>query len=469
MSEPSKQITKLCAVLFGLAIFAMGPSLSGSGDEGFGFVAAAWADDDGDDGGDDDGGGAGDDGDDGDDGRDDDGFDDDDRPSFSKSRTRTNFNRSKRPSRAERRPVVATAPLRFARAELVARNLGTESLALLTRQGFVVLDQASLGEGRTVHRLRIPRRLTLAQARVQVRAAAPQTAVDLNHYYRPTAGDACGAGACLARHLIGWSAVDQDTQSCSSGIRIGMIDTAINDDHDALAGGRIEVKRLTDAKLPVSSRQHGTAVAALLVGDPAGQSPGLLPGAELIAVDTFQRRAGQGDISDVYSLVKALDYLESRDVTIVNMSLTGPANDVLERAVKRLSKKGVVLVAAAGNDGPKAKPVYPAAYPEVVAVTAVDRQKRPYRRAVRGPHIDFAAPGVDVWIAASVKGSRTRTGTSFAAPFVTAAIALARKSEPGAQMDEVLSRVTLTAEDLGAPGRDDVFGWGLLSLKGLCK
>lgn len=193
-----------------------------------------------------------------------------------------------------------------------------------------------------------------------------------------------------------------------------------------------------------------------------------MPGAELIAVDTFHQRSGQGDISDVYSLVKALDYLEGRDVAIINMSLTGPANSVLERAIKRLSEKGVVLVAAAGNDGPKAKPVYPAAYPEVVAVTAVDRQKRPYRRAVRGPHIDLAAPGVDVWIAASVQGTRPRTGTSFAAPFVTAAIALARKSEPEARMEDVLSRLATAAEDLGAPGRDDVFGWGLLNPKGLC-
>lgn len=437
------QITKLCAVLCGLVILVTVPSLGGGNDVG--FVTPAWADDDGDDGGDDDGG---------DDDRDDDGFDDDDRPT--------------RPSRAERRRVAAPAPPRHARAELVARNLGTESLARLIRQGFVVLDQASLGDSRTVHRLRIPPRLTLAQARAQVRTAAPQTAVDLNHYYRPNAGDACGAGACLARHLIGWSPATLHGQSCSNGIRIGMIDTAINEGHDALARSRIEVKRFTDAMLPASSRQHGTAVAALLVGNPAGQSPGLLPGADLIAVDTFQRRAGQGDIADVYSLVEALDYLESRDVTIINMSLAGPANDVLEAAVKRLSENNVVLVAAAGNDGPKAKPIYPAGYAQVVAVTAVDQQKRPYRRAARGPHIDLAAPGVDVWIAASVKGARTRTGTSFAAPFVTAAIALARQSDPQARMDDVLARLTTTAEDLGAPGRDDVFGWGLLNPKGLC-
>jgi subtilisin family serine protease len=214
--------------------------------------------------------------------------------------------------------------------------------------------------------------------------------------------------------------------------------------------------------------QHGTAVAALLVGNQSGRSPGLLPEAELIAVDTFHRLGRHGDVSDAYSIVKALDYLESRKVEIVNLSLAGPANALLERAVKSLTDKGVILVAAAGNDGPKAKPVYPAAYPDVVAVTAVDRQKRPYRRAARGPHIDLAAPGVNVWIAASVKGAKPRSGTSFAAPFVTAAIALAKKSDPVSEKEAALFRLTSAAEDLGEPGRDDIFGWGLLNPAGLC-
>jgi subtilisin family serine protease len=467
MNEPSRQIKRLCAVLCGLAIFSIGPSLLGNGTDGFGLVKPAFADDDGDDGGDD--------GDDGDDGRgsdddDADDDDDDDRPSAGRSRTRTNFNSHNRPSRVERRRVAAPTPLRFARAELVGRDLTPAALARLTREGYVILEQATLAEGRIVHRLRIPRHVTLTQARARVQAEAPQATVDLNHYYRPNIGDSCGASECLARQMIGWMPVnDNNTHSCnSSGIRIGMIDTAINAKHDALAGRRVEVKRLAATTLPASGRQHGTAIAALLIGDPDGRSPGLLPGAELIAVDTFHQRSGQGDVSDVYSLIKALDYLESRDVAIINMSLSGPANSVLERAVKRLSEEGIVLVAAAGNDGPKAKPVYPAAYPEVVAVTAVDRQKRAYRRAVRGPHIDLAAPGVDVWIAASVQGTRTRTGTSFAAPFVTAAIALARKNHPEARMEDILSNLTTAAEDLGAPGRDDVFGWGLLNPKGLC-
>ena len=357
---------------------------------------------------------------------------------------------------------------RFARSELVARGLTDSDIARLLAEGYEVLNQATLGSSReTIHRLRIPARLTLQQARSDVANAAAQASVDLNHYYRPNEGAGCTAKQCLARQMIGWAPAGTEARSCSSGIRIGMIDTAINADHAALAGSHIDVTRLADDKLPASSEQHGTAVAVLLVGDAQGRSPGLLPGAELIAVDTFHRRGGKADISDVYSLVKALDYLESRNVSIINMSLAGPANVVLEETIKRVSAADIMLVAAAGNDGPKAKPVYPAAYDEVIAVTAVDRQKRPYRRAVRGPHIDLAAPGVDVWIAASRQGSRPRTGTSFAAPFVTAALALARKHDPKAQ-DSALLRMTERAEDLGAPGRDDIFGWGLLNPADLC-
>jgi subtilisin family serine protease len=100
----------------------------------------------------------------------------------------------------------------------------------------------------------------------------------------------------------------------------------------------------------------------------------------------------------------------------------------------------------------------------VIAVTAVTLDGRVYRRAVQGPHIDLAAPGVDVWSAASVSGARWHTGTSFAAPFVTAAVAALLHGQPDLASADVLSILAGSAEDLGEPGRDPMFGHGLVSM-----
>lgn len=454
MDEYRRWMRRLAVALGGLIVITIGvPHLTGGS---AGFIATAMADDD-DDGDDDGGGGAsssrG--------GRD---------GGSRKWKPRRSIFDTVRPSRPAKRQRAARRPTRpaFAPAELIGRNIDSDDVARLRAAGYTILEQITGASGGIIYRLRIPPRLTLGQARAEIAAASPQATIDLNHYYRPDAGTPCAARECLARHMIGWTPANADMASCSAGLRIGMIDTAINAEHDALEGSRIEVKRLAGDELPVSGKQHGTAVAALLVGNPDGRSPGLVPEATLIAVDAFHRFRGGSDISDAYSLVKGLGYLDSRGVDIINLSFTGPPNAVLEDTIGALARKGIVIVAAAGNDGPRAKPLYPAAYPEVVAVTAVDRNKRPYRRAARGAHIDIAAPGVNVWIAASVEGSRPRTGTSFAAPFVTAALALARKHAPGTEGNAALMRVTNAAEDLGAPGKDDIFGWGLLNPRGLC-
>ncbi|UIY32650.1 S8 family serine peptidase (plasmid) [Neorhizobium galegae] len=167
--------------------------------------------------------------------------------------------------------------------------------------------------------------------------------------------------------------------------------------------------------------------------------------------------------------MRALDLLSQRDVKVVNLSLTGPANALLERSVEAVTGRGMILVAAAGNDGPNAKPVYPAAYGDVIAVTAVDKARNPYRRAVRGDHIDIAAPGVGVWTAASISGARQKTGTSFAAPFVTAAVSMLIAEEPGMSLERLEAKISQLTDDIGEPGKDPVFGWGLLDASGLCK
>jgi subtilisin family serine protease len=147
---------------------------------------------------------------------------------------------------------------------------------------------------------------------------------------------------------------------------------------------------------------------------------------------------------------------------VINLSLAGSDNPVLAGVVALADTKGIPLVAAVGNAGARSQPLYPAAYGSVLAVTAIDAQKRVYRRAVQGAHVDIAAPGVDIPTAASISGMRPQTGTSFAAPFVTAALAARLAAQPESSPGTVVEELTAAAEDLGTAGRDEIFGWGLL-------
>jgi len=420
---------------------------------GFGTSPAHADDDDGDDG--DDGGGRGRGGGRGWGGGDDDDDDDDWRP------------RQRRVVRAApRRP--APLPTR-APDEVVVTGVTAPQLAALEADGFTVLERSAVGGlGGEVLRLRIPRNVRLEAARDQVIATAPQSLADFSHYYRPEQSEACSGPHCAAVELVGWPPATASLPGCARSSTIGLIDTAINPDHAAFAGGQVEVIRMSDAALPESGKQHGTAVAALLAGAAASRAPGLLPGARIVAVDAFYRGGRRDDRSGAFELIRALDMLSERNVGVVNMSLAGPPNVLLERLIATLSAEGMVIVAAAGNGGPRAAPLYPAAYPDVIAVTAVDRSKRAYRRAGRGDHIDLAAPGVEVWTAASVSGGRAKTGTSFAAPFVTAAAALLKANRPEASSAEILDMLGSSAEDLGEPGKDAVFGWGLVNAGAAC-
>lgn len=375
-------------------------------------------------------------------------------------------NRSGRP--ASRSASRASQELAAAPNEIVALGATPGQVDLLTSAGFGLAQRVRIraGDGGELLRLRPPRGQSLDAAIAQAQAIAPQAAFDRNHFYRPNSD--CGGRPCVAPGLVGWPAALQTASACrGDGVAIGLIDTGINSDHPTFAGGNLEVVELEGNPPSPSDRQHGTAVAALLIGRAAGATPGLLPDARLVAVDAFEREGGEAARADTFDLARALEVLASRNVDVINMSLAGPANAVLERLIRDVHARDIVLVAAAGNGGPRAKPLFPAGYPQVIAVTAVDRQLQLYRRAAQGSHIDIAAPGVGVWTAASVRGSRQRTGTSFAAPFVAAAAALAKSSGSGSPQD-VERQLTTAAVDLGDPGKDDAYGWGLLDASRIC-
>ncbi|MFT3968666.1 MAG: S8 family serine peptidase, partial [Sphingobium sp.] len=190
------------------------------------------------------------------------------------------------------------------------------------------------------------------------------------------------------------------------------------------------------------------------------------------AIASLLRHAGAGGIvaADVYgrdpagggalAIVRALDWMQGQHVPIVSISLAGPDNMLLARAVAACAARGMTIVAAVGNDGPAAPPAYPASYPGVIAVTGVDGRDRPLIEAGRAAHLDYAAPGADMKAMDANGRWRAVRGTSFAAPLVAArAAAMKDAGQRGAGLLAALDR---EARDLGPKGADRLYGRGLL-------
>ena len=162
---------------------------------------------------------------------------------------------------------------------------------------------------------------------------------------------------------------------------------------------------------------------------------GAAPGTPLLVADVYGDDPAGGSS---FAIVRALGWMAARGARVVTISLVGPDNPLLAGAIRLVRDKGVMLIAAVGNDGPAAPPAYPASYPQVIAVTGVDGRGRLLPEAGRAAHVDFAAPGADM-MAADMAGGRDKVrGTSFAAPLVAGRLmaggsveALRREAKPG--------------------------------------
>lgn len=241
-------------------------------------------------------------------------------------------------------------------------------------------------------------------------------------------------------------------------VTIGMIDGPINPDHPALAGVSVTYESLVENRRQPSA-DHGTAVAVLMVGeDPTGLLAGFARGARLHAISVFNQTEEEEETT-VERIGQAIDRLAGRGVRLINLSLAGPQNAAMAQLVSAAAARGVVLVAASGNERRPAV-AWPAAAPEVIAVTAVDAQRRRFRLANTGAELEFAAPGVDIY-AARTRGAGYTSGTSFAAPIVTA-LAARHMAEGASSLSAVRAALRASVETLGPGTRNADFGWGLV-------
>jgi hypothetical protein len=335
---------------------------------------------------------------------------------------------------------------RVVRGEVLAVAPSDAALAAAKRLDFETIRQETMPSlGLSVVVLRAPDGMSVTDALAMLRKADPSGTYDYNHIYDPSGG---GAEA----------ATSNGGASASGVARIGMIDAGVDRRHPALFDAAIERKTFAgNGDGPPT--EHGTAVASLLVGQD-GDFHGALGGATLYAADVYGGAASGGSAD---AIARALAWEAEKGVPVVNISLAGPPNLLLAAATTAFVKRGHILVAAVGNDGPAAGIRYPAGYPGVVGVTSVDAHRAIQLDANQGADVAFAARGVDVRAAVLHGGYRNVTGTSFAAPVVAARFALLMDKPDPAEAARAWTLLERAAVDLGPPGRNPIFGYGYLA------
>jgi hypothetical protein len=315
------------------------------------------------------------------------------------------------------------------------------SIDAVRNSGFTIISERPLTTfGETLARIRVRRGRSVEQVISELQALAPLASIAPHHLFRPSADETATTTV---------EPTEAAAPAVSNG-HVGVIDTGADVSWPALTRSIVQTEGFAGGGY--TSRAHGTLVSEIVARS----------GARLTVADVFGVDGDNRLIAPAAAIASAIDWLVASGVRVINISIEGPDNIVLAHVIKRALAADVAIVAAAGNGGPGAAPAFPAAYPGVVAVTAVDENGQVYRRANRGDYISFAARGVHVeseYESASSK-AKTVSGTSFASPVVAAAIA--RRLDPSAAVGNVIDSLKSEARDLGAPGRDAIYGWGEL-------
>jgi subtilisin family serine protease len=328
--------------------------------------------------------------------------------------------------------------------ELGLQVLGSQTLASLGR----AVLQLRITDGRSVADI-----IRALEAKSVVAVASPEYEYTL---VQATAGVRRGDPA---QYVLGkFGLAEAHRRASGKGVTIAVIDSEVDKNHTELDGAITE--ELDTLGVKETPHPHGTAMAGAIVS--RDRLLGVAPDARIMAVRAFSEAASTYEGTS-FNILKGIEWAVSQGARVVNMSFAGPRDPSLERALKAARAKGVVLVAAAGNAGPKSAPLYPAADPNVIAVTAVDSQDRVFGGATQGRQVSVSAPGVDILAPAPDKTYQMTTGTSIATAHVSGVVALMLERDSSLTPDEVRRILEATAIDLGPKGKDNQFGWGLVN------
>jgi hypothetical protein len=306
------------------------------------------------------------------------------------------------------------------RSQIIAVAMSEAAIAAARAAGFQIVSVEPLGESGTLVTIRAPAGQSTRRALHGLREADPGGIYDFDHLHVESGSATLSAFA--------------QSGATNAGPRIGLIDSGVAAEVPTAA------QRSFAGVSPIAAA-HGTTIAGLLSS--------AAPGARIYAADIYGGAPTGGASS---ALARALAWWSEQDTRVINISLVGPRNRVVESVISRLISRGFIIVAAVGNDGPAAAPLFPASYPGVVGVTGVDARDRVLIEAGRGDQVDFAALGVY---------GRAR-GTSYAAPIVAARLATLVY---GSDAQRSVSDLAQHARDLGARGRDEVYGYGLVEAR----
>jgi filamentous hemagglutinin family protein len=375
------------------------------------------------------------------------------------------------PSGFDRRviDIPASTETRFVKDEVVlqiAGNVNMERLqAAVGRLGLTLLASENLAiTGSTVARFRItngrsPAEIIRALAAIQLVAVAqPNYVYTLQQQpdeAAPASHDPSGDPAQYILEKLKISDVHRIVRG--NNVPIAVIDSEVDATHPDLEG--VVAQHYDAAGEPEKPHSHGTGMAGAIASHQ--RLLGMAPGARLLAVHAFST-AESSPQSTTFNILKGVDWSVRQGARIINMSFAGPKDPSVERALKAAYDKGVVLIAAAGNAGPKSPPLYPGADPNVIAVTATDVDDKLFTGANRGKYISVSAPGVDILVPAPEGDYQITTGTSVAAAEVSGIVALLLERNPKLTPADIRHILTLSAKRLSSGDRDDNFGSGLI-------
>ena len=337
---------------------------------------------------------------------------------------------------------------------------------ILGRHRLVEADAATIGlTGQSLRLWRFPPSRPVPQVVRDLGAETALASIQPNYVYAPQDGAAGASAPGVDQYWLAKLKVDKSLDLSSvEPVRVAVIDTAIDEAHPDLVGSIEAEFDAIGGKEPAHTREHGTSMAGAIAAH--GLLKGVAPTVRILSARALDRDDRGFELGSTQSVMKAVQWAFDHGARIVNMSFAGPVEDpALRSELAAAAAKGLVLIGAAGNDGPKSPPRYPGADDNVVAVTATDANDAVYALANAGSYVAVAAPGVDVLLTAPNGGYAMETGTSVSAALVSGVAALLIERRPDARPPDVRAWLMKTAEPLASAANRTQAGAGLVDAR----